>query len=1115
MFKHCLSKFSCALALVCALVTGGLLQSCTDQLDVYKYDDSEPSWLGSSIYDFLNEGAGGHTYQEYVKMIDALGLKDVLSRTGSKTLFIADDAAFDEFYANNDWGVTKFDDFSDAQLKVILYNSMLDNAYLLDMMSSTQGTPPNEGSCLRRTTSAAMMDTVAHFSDLEDTKAGFRLPQNNKFFDRFREANNGNGLRVVVGASDPVMVHFLNEYVSNYHIQDTDFDIFFNHKKTRTGTEAFVYDRKVVTSGVEYDKYSDDTLTITCKNGYLYRMDGVLVPPSDMAHELRKHPKTKLFSRMLDRFAYPLWGKVVKANNSDLQTLFDNAYNYDKEEKEYVHVIKYSVEDASTFEDYIDYEAMTKNTETFNGVYLPYDPGNSQYKGSGTMEGDMAAMLVPNDSMIYRFFAPLSAQSIDVNSMTQEQREVIAVGSSIIERYANKEDIAALTESDFQSIAPCLDSIPLKIVRSFLANLMKGSFLGTLPSNFDKVNNDARDPMGVTPADVEECVVANNGIIYILNNVFGPAEYQAVMTPPLIMQNMRIMEKVISNMDYKSYLLAMDSYFSFIVPDDKYFIYYDPVSLASTTPLAWVFNYGKEKESQKEDGVWVEKYKYDPETYVLDTTQVMGKENVVLASAKISETSNMGNRLHDLMEYLIIVDSIESGNQYYLTKGYGTVKCDVSSRTAEGVKFYGGEQVEMQLKDPAHNYGITVKQRFPEKNGITYCTVAPDTTDLSHPYQSGVVSAPTISVNTYMSQNAAAGGGFRDFYELCGIVTDNLLTRIFPLADAEDVTTDSLKKYSIFYSHKTSKESSVGYCVPFFSTYHYSIYVPTNEAIQEAYALGLPTLQDIEDEIAAENEGRAASLLRLINKFTRYHFQDNAVYVDKLPFSIFSAGEKLYKVNYETAAIDDATGRFFETTIETNTGAYGTPTITVTDQQGRTAQVLNKEGEEGKTWNILARDLYVNNKDAAVATQITTSSFAVIHQIDKALYNSGVIGFDGKFRRFAPDGEVVDQMKVGDETYLVGYGKNIEYNTAQGKMYKKTAYIMKPSANKTKLSEEEYVYRATADSTYKIRITEDAYLINDEGKFIHWNGEPLSVDSLGYVSADSIVKINNLGQPIE
>ena len=1120
MFKHCLSKFSCALVLMCALVTGGSLQSCKDELDDYKYDDSEPTWLGSSIYDFLNKGAGGHTYQEYVKIIEALGLKDVLARTGSKTLFIADDAAFAEFYANNNWGVSKFEDFSDAQLKVILYNSMLDNAYLLDMLSSrpagSDTSLPTEGSCLRRTTSGAMMDTVAHFSDGATTREGFRLPQNNKFFDRFREANGGKGLRVVMGASDPVMVHFLNEYVSNNHIEDTDFDIFFNFKKTRTGTEAFVYDRKVVTSGIEYDKYSDDTLTITCKNGYLYRMDGVLVPPSDMAQELREHPNTKLFSRMLDRFAYPLWGKEVVVSGEDLQSRFDYTYNVGDKEKEYVHVIKYSIEGASTFKDYTDYEGMIQNQETFNGVVLPYDPGNAQYAGSGGMEGDMAAMLVPNDSMVYRFFAPLSAQpSVNMDELTQQQKDVIAVGSSIVERYANKEDVAALNENDFQTIAPCLDSIPLNIVQAFIANLMKGSFLGTLPSNFDKVTNDARDPMGITPADVEECVVANNGIIYILNNVFGPAKYQAVMTPPLIMQNMRIMNKIIDDMDYDSYLLAMDSYFSFIVPDDEYFVYYDPVSLGSSEPLAWKFNYGKQKANAKEDGVWVDQYKRNAEgVFDLDSANLIKSINQVNASAKISETSDMGNRLHDLMEYLIIVDDVESGNQYYLTKGYGTVKCIVSEKgKAEGVKFLGGEQIEMQFNDPANDYGITVKQRFPEKNGVTYCTVAPDTMPGStHPYKSGVVSPPTTSIKTYIQRNSENGGTFGEFNDVCEIVDDALLKSIFPLADVEDVTTDSLKKYQIFYNHKTTKEVSAGAIVPFFSTYHYTVYVPTDAAIEGAYKLGLPTREDVELEIAAGNLGRAASLIRLINKFARYHFQDNAVYVDKLPFSVTSAGVKYDTVRYETAAIDDATGRFFETIIKTNAGEYG-PTITITDNRGRVAKILNKEGEEGKTWNILARDLYLKGTDPANASQITTSSFAVIHQIDSALYNSGVLGYDGKFRRFADDGELVDQIQVGNDTYLIGYRNSLIFDTAEGEVYKKTGYIMKPSANKTKLSQEEYVFRA---DTAKILITEDAYLINEDGKFINWEGNPLGVDSLGHVMfPDSIVKVSKDGIPVK
>jgi len=99
MFKRCLSKFSCALVMMCALVTGGLLQSCDDVLDLdeYKYDDSEPSWLGPSIYEFLKTGNAGHTYNNYVKLIEELDQKEILSRTGSRTMFIADDAAFERF----------------------------------------------------------------------------------------------------------------------------------------------------------------------------------------------------------------------------------------------------------------------------------------------------------------------------------------------------------------------------------------------------------------------------------------------------------------------------------------------------------------------------------------------------------------------------------------------------------------------------------------------------------------------------------------------------------------------------------------------------------------------------------------------------------------------------------------------------------------------------------------------------------------------------------------------------------------------------------------------------------------------------------------------------------
>ena len=213
MFKHCLSKFSCALVMMCALVTGGLFQSCEDilGLDEYKYDDSEPTWLGSSIYDFLKEGNAGHTYENYVKLIDDLGEKDILSRTGSRTLFIADDAAFERFYEENSWGVKSYEDFTFRQKKVLLYNAMLKNAYLLDMMAATTVDPNVEqlgGDCMRRETSATLFDSVPLFS-ANSTTQGLRFPQNNPSFKLWEEYLEGDSIRIAIGSKNPMMVHFL------------------------------------------------------------------------------------------------------------------------------------------------------------------------------------------------------------------------------------------------------------------------------------------------------------------------------------------------------------------------------------------------------------------------------------------------------------------------------------------------------------------------------------------------------------------------------------------------------------------------------------------------------------------------------------------------------------------------------------------------------------------------------------------------------------------------------------------------------------------------------------------------------------------------------------------
>ena len=122
---------------ICGMLLAGMLFACKDD---YKWDDSTPGYLNSSIYDYLQSNGN---YTNYVKLIDDLDYAEVLGKTGSKTLFVADDEAFSKFFADNAWGVRSYNELTTSQKKLLLYNSMLNNAYLLEMMSSTEG--PNKG----------------------------------------------------------------------------------------------------------------------------------------------------------------------------------------------------------------------------------------------------------------------------------------------------------------------------------------------------------------------------------------------------------------------------------------------------------------------------------------------------------------------------------------------------------------------------------------------------------------------------------------------------------------------------------------------------------------------------------------------------------------------------------------------------------------------------------------------------------------------------------------------------------------------------------------------------------------------------------------------------------
>ena len=144
-----------AVALAAMLLLGGatLFQSC-DKEEL----TGQPSWLGNSIYDRLEEDGN---YKYTLRLINDLGQKDVLSQTGSKTLFVADDNIYDNFFKSNTWGVRKYEDLSSAQKKLLFNSAMVNNAYLVELLSNVSGNPPLEGQCMRRETAASVFDSIS------------------------------------------------------------------------------------------------------------------------------------------------------------------------------------------------------------------------------------------------------------------------------------------------------------------------------------------------------------------------------------------------------------------------------------------------------------------------------------------------------------------------------------------------------------------------------------------------------------------------------------------------------------------------------------------------------------------------------------------------------------------------------------------------------------------------------------------------------------------------------------------------------------------------------------------------------------------------------------------
>ena len=843
------------MAMAVALVGGVALTSCQQ----YDLDEKSPEGWGNSIYSWLDEQGN---FTNTVRMINDLKYQEVLGKTGSKTLFVADDAAYERFFSNNSWGASRYEDLTEPQKKMLLFGNMLDNSIQLNSLSTIQGNPLKEGQAMRRFSALGEYDTVPILrpQDMPD----------NKYWKRHRESGK-NMVCLEDGTAVPMLL-FLEAQLSNNRITNDDYNFLFNYKTNRKAGDASI-------NGV--DVVEDN---IRCANGFIHRTAEVVAPLPNMAELIAKKPEVSMFNKLLERFCAPY------PDGKDLAKT--ERYNY---------LYNTNVDTVYTKRFFNDKRGAALNT-TPDGRGVPaqlvFDPEwNSYYsasikqssEGDAAEQRDMAVMMVPTNEAMQAYWEGL--------------------GKPLSENYASWDDVP--------------DDVIIKLLN---VNMLP-SFTSSVPSKFDAILNDANDPMGVNVKDVDEVWMACNGAIYLTNKVYSPTAYVSVSFPALINRTMKIMDWAITQCKYNVYLNALGSDYSFFIPTNNALLeYIDPCSYGKKNLQLLSFRYDETK--REEERVSAVVYNYNPETGERDS---VGLVTTATNSARLTRC------LQDILDTHIVIGKIWEGNKtYFRTKnGTGirvTNASDADRMTVEGsYQMYEGSPLKV-----ARVYDQ--RKEVAGGNGMSYV----------------LEGQPIMGTRLTVKDQLSAHPEFAKFLEL--MEGSGLFENIHNLGTGNE----------------NDNKACGGTNVSLFNTYHYTIYVPSNQAIEQLQKDGkLSSWEQVEADHATGNAAQAATDSLNIVNFLKYHIQDNALYI----------GAQNESGNYETALINSKTKRFYM--LQT---ALKDDSIEITDATGVKHTVTKKTDTSGKDlYNIQAREYLYDNKDATTATNLYTTSSAVIHLIDSPL----------------------------------------------------------------------------------------------------------------------------------
>lgn len=814
--------------------------------DKYDLDETTPEGWGASIYSYLAED--GH-YKNTVRLIEDLDLKEVLAKTGSKTMFVADDDAFERFYSNNSWGVRNYDQLSLAQKKMLLLGAMINNSYQINSLSSIEG--PVKGQCMRRLSSQTIYDTVSvvKVKDLPNMTPEART--HNTTWAKFDGRDN---IVLMRDMTITPMIHFIEEQMADNKITNDDYNFLYNYTTERQAGDASVNGKKIVQQNIK------------CSNGFIHKVEDVVLPLQNMAELIASKPNVSLYNKLLERFCAPFYAgdAAVKQYNYLFNQSVDSIY-----QKRF-----FSEKSQDGRPLIIDDDNIVAKS------YLKFDPEWNQYysglaipSANAALEKNMAVMMVPSNAAL--------------------------------ENYWNNE-AGKVLKDQYGS----WDKVPNDVIVELINNNMLSSFVESVPSKFGSILNDANDPMGVDKADIDSVWLGCNGAVYLTNKVYSPTSFVSVLYPAIVNETMKVMRWAVEKNQYNVYLNSLNSRFSFFIPLNKAMLdYIDPASYGKTKTQLYRFHY----DATKTIPVWASVYEYDMDTREIGDSIREERDEFALKS-----------KLRDILDNHIVIGNVEDGNRFYKTKAGTEIEVANVSQGANGMTVAGSLQLDGTYSGPLHVSYIYDQTAM--GNGKCYIL------------DKEPIMTTRKSVFDVLSEH-------EEFAEMRKLIEGSSLLETI-------------------HDEKHACTSTNLNC---FNTYHYTIYVPTNETILKLQEEGkLPTWEQVDNWEEDSPQRQRDSLA--IENFIKCHIQDNALFIGAQPQE---------EDGYETAYIGES-GKFdrvFTTLTKDDIIIKKTQTDT------KPCKVIKKAG----LYNIMAREYQLEGTDKNTATSVYTTSSAVIHLIDGSL----------------------------------------------------------------------------------------------------------------------------------